>query len=259
MTATNREVPLRWAFQGPFDLFRLCRRRGIPVLVPSGGDPNEAPFLEKRLAPLDADAALSFYCHHRLGRRLRALFEQSVNYHDGLLPDYRGVMATSFSIFAGEKQTGFCFHHMSGEIDAGPVLVREAIPLATDARLGEVVERKSARAAAALPGLLRRMADHDPGRPQAGDGQTFTAHDLVAMTRLTNPENATRDEILRRIRAFGEVCLAIEGHELPVTRLRASRPGRRLTFRTADGQWLAPDRLAGLPVPLFNIEWRLSR
>ena len=36
-----------------------------------------------------------------------------INYHDGLLPNYRGVAATGWSIYRGESQSGFTFHRMA--------------------------------------------------------------------------------------------------------------------------------------------------
>jgi len=250
-TAANSEVPLRGIVDTGLDLFRLGRRHGIPVLVPPTGDPNDPAFIGELVAKVRPDLALSYFCKQRLSPRLRSVFAHAVNYHDGLCPHYRGVMATSFSIFAGESKSGFTFHHMTDRFDAGPILFQDAVSIDGDSHLRAVSHDKSRLAVAALPRLLELLAGGDPGRPQCGKGSYFSAHDWMALTHLAHPANATRGQILLRIRAFGVVHLTIEGHSYPVTRLRSSRPGERLAFRTADDKRLRPDRFWGLPA-LFH-------
>jgi len=256
IAAANPEFRLSELRDMRLDLFRWARRRGIPILVPSTGDPNDPNFVREMVARLRPDAALSFYSRHRFGRRLRCVFAQAVNFHDGLLPDYRGVMATSFSIFTGESRSGLTFHHMSGKIDRGPVLLQETVQIDERSTLDEVSRAKSLRAAAALPRALELMAAGDPGRPQSGEGRYFSGHDWMALTHLSQPANATAKQILRRIRAFGVVHLTIDGETYPVTRLRPARPGERRAFRTADTALLRPDRFRGLPRLYYRLdEW----
>lgn len=252
VAASNREVSLRSLFEPRLDLFRLCSRRGIPVLVPPTSNPNDTRFVRDVVSALRPDVALSYYCRHRFRRRLLSSFAQAVNFHDGLLPDYRGVMATSFSILAGEERSGLTFHHMSAEIDRGPILFEDWVPAGARATVREVSRAKAARAANAVPRVLDLLAAGDPGRPQDGEGSYFSAHDWAALTHLSEPANATSEQIRRRIRAFGAVRLDIAGQSWPVTRLRPARPGERLAFRTEDGQLLRPDRFLGLPAVVYR-------
>jgi methionyl-tRNA formyltransferase len=126
---------------------------------------------------------------------------------------------------------------MSAKLDAGPILVQDAVPIDETVHLDQVVQHKSTAAAKTIPRLLERLAAGDPGRPQERAGSFYSAHDWMAMVNLSRPENATRKEILRRIRAFGLVNLAI---------------GDKLGFRTADNQSLAPDRFRGLPSHFYR-------
>ncbi len=70
------------------------------------------------------------------------------------------------------------------------------------------------------------------------------------MTRVSRPDLLSAAELLRRIRSFGRIDMEIDGTVWPVTRMRTGRPGRPLTVATADGLWLAVDRLRGLPLRL---------
>jgi len=248
VAATNANVPFRSVLDFELDLYRL----GIPVFVPPGDNPNDPAFVQDLAAQLKPDLLLSFYCRQRLGRRLRSTCKHAVNYHDGLLPDYGGVMATAFSIFAGEPSSGFTFHHMSGKLDAGPILIQNAVPIDETVHLDQVVQRKSSAAAKTIPRLLERLSTGDPGQPQERPGSFYSGHDWMAMVNLSRPENATRKEILRRIRAFGLVNLTIGGEIYPATRIRSARPGDKLAFRTADNQSLTPDRFQGLPSLLYR-------
>lgn len=54
-----------------------------------------------------------------------------INLHSGLLPDYRGVMATFWSLLHQRPDYGYTIHRIVDEgVDTGPMIVREARPLA---------------------------------------------------------------------------------------------------------------------------------
>lgn len=54
----------------------------------------------------------------------------AINYHDGPLPRYAGVHATSWAIMNGEKTHGICWHHMAERVDAGDILASRALDIA---------------------------------------------------------------------------------------------------------------------------------
>jgi folate-dependent phosphoribosylglycinamide formyltransferase PurN len=246
-------VPLSSVREAALDLDAVERRLGIPVLVPDGGDPNDAQFVRSLRLAFEAHVALCFYCLRIFRRPLLEAFEQCVNYHDSLLPRHRGLLATSFSIYAGDGVTGFTFHRMDESIDGGPILVQGAVPVGEDEHLLSIKQRKLAAAVAALPDALRMIAGGAPGRTQVGAGEYHSRRAIASLLHVARPEEIESAELARRLRSFGIVDLTIDGLELPVTRLRPSRPGRRLAFRTGDGAVLEPDRLVGLPVPLYRL------
>lgn len=256
VAATNRQAPWHSLFAPAVDLARLQRRHGIRVLVPEARDPNDRHFVERLRGDVRAELALSYDCLTIFRQPLLATFAQAVNYHAGALPHYRGVMATSFSVLAGETHSGFTFHRMAERVDAGPILVEGSVPVAGGTG-EEVGRRKLAAAVAALPEVLRKIAANDPGRMPQGTGRCFTARDWSALLHVDDPEAVTAEQLARRIRAFGVVHVRIAGSEYPVTRVRAARAGDRLAFSTADAKVLAPDRLEGLPLALHHLVGRL--
>ena len=60
---------------------------------------------------------------------LRAPRGFCVNFHDGPLPAYAGVNATSWAIFNGETAHGVTWHVMTEEVDAGDVLKQVHFPI----------------------------------------------------------------------------------------------------------------------------------
>ena len=127
--AANRDVRGRRGMRRRTDLPRFAARQHIPLIVPHNRDPNSAAFLDYLDRDLCPDAALSVFCMTIFRRPLLDRFDQAVNFHNGLLPEYKGLGATSFSMYAGEPETGFTFHRMTEDVDAGPILVQDAIAI----------------------------------------------------------------------------------------------------------------------------------
>ncbi len=234
-----------------FDLFRLAHAQGVPVLSPAAGGLNDPEFVAELRERTRADVALSYYCRTIWKTELLRAFAQAVNYHDGLLPEYKGVAATSFSIYNGEATSGFTFHHMTEGIDAGPILVQGSVTVDERSTLADVDRRKAHVAVAALPDVFDLVAASSPGRAQDRPGSYCSGKDLTALSLVARPDLLSADELLRRIRAFGRIGLEFDGAVWPVTRMRSGRPGRPdrgFTVATADGRSLRADRIRGLPV-----------
>jgi amino acid adenylation domain-containing protein/non-ribosomal peptide synthase protein (TIGR01720 family) len=53
----------------------------------------------------------------------------AINYHDGPLPRYAGVHATSWAIINGEKKHGVTWHLMCDQIDAGDIILQSEVDI----------------------------------------------------------------------------------------------------------------------------------
>jgi len=51
----------------------------------------------------------------------------AINFHPGLLPDYRGCFSTPWSIINQEEYVGFTYHYISKNFDEGNILIKEKI------------------------------------------------------------------------------------------------------------------------------------
>jgi phosphoribosylglycinamide formyltransferase-1 len=52
-----------------------------------------------------------------------------LNVHPSLLPRFRGLRAVERALEAGVEETGVSVHFMVEEVDAGPVVAQEAVPV----------------------------------------------------------------------------------------------------------------------------------
>jgi methionyl-tRNA formyltransferase len=64
-----------------------------------------------------------------------------INVHASLLPKYRGAAPIAWAIYHGEKQTGVTIIRMSVQLDAGDMLLREAVDIGPDETAGKLEAR----------------------------------------------------------------------------------------------------------------------
>jgi phosphoribosylglycinamide formyltransferase-1 len=89
---------------------------------------------------------------------LRAFGGRIINVHPSLLPAFAGGMdAVEQALAAGVTTTGATVHIVTGELDAGPILVQEPVPIA-DGDTVETLRRRVHEAEyRALPAAIRMM------------------------------------------------------------------------------------------------------
>ena len=118
---------------------------------------------------------------------------EPLNVHPSLLPRWRGAAPIERAIMAEDRETGVCVMRLVAELDAGPVALREAIPLRGDEDFAAV----SARLAALGGDLLVRALDLLAGgrlefAAQSEDGLTY-AEKISAPERRLDPQRPATD------------------------------------------------------------------
>jgi methionyl-tRNA formyltransferase len=238
----------------PFDLARTARRHGVPLVVPPGRDLSHPRLAERLVGELGVTAALSLGCLQLFRRPLLDRLATAVNFHDGLLPDYRGLSATSWSVYRGEAASGFAFHHISERIDEGDVLVQEALPVDPGASVHALLVAKTRRAAARLGEVLAAIAEGRPGSSQGRGGSYFGSRERDAVVRVGDPGSIEWADLERRVHAFGRVFLDLAGRTWEVTAVRrVVGRGGPLAFTSRDGVRGEPVRFLDLPRPLYRL------
>ena len=147
------------------------------------------------------------------------------NVHASLLPRWRGAAPIQRAILAGDTETGVCLMQMEAGLDTGPVLLRRAIPIASDDSGGSLHDKLAALGAGLLDEGLDRVVRGEAmlATAQPEDGVTY-AHKLdKAEARLDWSDSAAALE--RKVRAFDPWPVAegmVEGETLRVWKSRES-------------------------------------
>ncbi|MDQ4047889.1 MAG: phosphoribosylglycinamide formyltransferase [Actinomycetota bacterium] len=92
------------------------------------------------------------------GAFIRRFEGRIINVHPSLLPAFAGVRAIEQALDYGVRVTGVTVHYVEEEIDAGPVILQEALELPGDPEIEDVRRRLQAIEHRLLPRALRLIA-----------------------------------------------------------------------------------------------------
>lgn len=253
----NREMSPPEMLLSADNIRDTARRHNLRFLVPPGRDINRREFIDLLKRDCRADLALSLGCRQIFGGRLLGTFERVVNGHDGLLPDYRGLYATAWSLYRGDGETGFTYHLMNEKIDRGNILLEDRMMVNPSSRRQDIIGEKMRRSCAKMEELLSLMTSRSPGRTQAEGGAYYGGREHRSITTIDAPSALTWDEIRRRMWAFGTLNMGLTGRRLEVTSLErageAAGAGRGAPFFTSDGVPVMATRFRHLPLRAYRL------
>jgi len=245
------------------NLHNVAHQFRVKVVVPPDRNINHPEFVQHLRNELRPSIGLSLGCLQIFGKELLRVFDQAVNYHNGLLPEYGGLCATRWSIYHGEPQSGFTFHFMNERIDEGHILIQGAVPLEPNASPFEVEFRKTLKAADHIENMIKMLKKHDLGQPQKGTFNYFGRKELQDITTIYRPSACTSAELQRRLRCFQVLHFPIDGRMYEVTKIKevdGARPRRdELCFVTDDQRLLKLYRFLHMPFPLYCVYQLMRR
>ena len=147
--------------------FERARRAGVPVehLDPAGfvGKEDYDRELADRIEVHGVGLVVGAGYMRILSPVFLERFPAVLNVHPSLLPAFRGLHAVEQALEAGIEETGVTVHLMVEEVDAGPIVAQERVPILPEdtketllGRLHPVEHRL----------LVRAVADYFMGRVQ---------------------------------------------------------------------------------------------
>ena len=195
----------------------LALELGLPLL-----QPERAAAAEDALRATEPAAIIICAYGQLLPAALLALCPW-LNLHPSLLPRWRGAAPIERALMAGDAETGVTVMRTVAELDAGPLVFEQTIPLGDDADAA-FVEREALRLG--VPALVAALAAAHalPEQPQAAAGATYAAK-LVREDRLLDPAVDTVRVALNRIRALRPhigAQLALDGETTLIWRATAA-------------------------------------
>jgi methionyl-tRNA formyltransferase len=164
-----------------------------------------------------------------------------VNLHPSLLPAYAGPNEFR-SLYEGEPRLGATLHHLTPELDAGPVLAQASGATPEDVQPASALETMRRAATAALDAGVPRALAGDPGEDQDLSAATraapFTDNEAVLELGLKTQRFQCRFSALNLAGLQPKLRLASELRRLTAVRrlqgLAAEAPGViRLAARSA--------------------------
>jgi methionyl-tRNA formyltransferase len=170
-----------------------ARGLGIEVIQPEDLGSRE---VRDRIAAADPEAVC--VCAYGAMIREPLLSEHPLlNVHPSLLPRWRGAAPVERAIAAGDTQTGVSIISLVAELDAGPIHLARAEPIAADDDYGSLAPRL-ARLGGEL--LVETLDTRPEPRPQAVEGLTY-AEKISPEERRLDPSRPP-DELARTVRAL---------------------------------------------------------
>ncbi len=113
--------------------FERARRAGVPAehVDPEGFEDREDfdRELAERVAAHGVELVVGAGYMRVLSPAFLERFPAVLNVHPSLLPEFRGLRAVERALEAGVGETGVTVHFMVEEVDAGPVVAQEAVPV----------------------------------------------------------------------------------------------------------------------------------
>lgn len=188
-----------------------------------------------------------------------------INCHPSKLPAHRGGNPYASVILEQETETGVSFHRMAPQIDAGPILLQQTIPLGPDESGASVRDACSAVAMEMVRPLMVQLAAH------LWEGQPLPAweqdHSQKSYFPPLKPQdgrldwNQPVDALYRRCRALYPwvMCSGVleSGHEVLFQDPQFQPCPQRLMRRSASPGTILDVNARGLWVALADPQWVL--
>lgn len=125
--------------------FERARRAGVPVeFVDPAAFADRGDYdreLADRISAHGVELVVGAGYMRVLSSAFLERFPAVINVHPSLLPEFRGIGAVERALESGAEQTGVTVHHMVEEVDAGPVISQEAVPILPEDTEESLLER----------------------------------------------------------------------------------------------------------------------
>jgi phosphoribosylglycinamide formyltransferase-1 len=116
--------------------FERARRAGVPVEYVDPRDFDTRKEFDRELADrvgvYNVELVVGAGYMQILTPVFLERFPAVINVHPSLLPEFRGLHAIRKALEAGVDETGVTVHLMAEEVDAGPVISQEVVPVLPD-------------------------------------------------------------------------------------------------------------------------------
>jgi len=154
---------------------------------------NAKAYLDQ-LRALDLDVIVSINASQVFKTGILTLPRQGcINVHGALLPRYRGRLPSFWVLANGENETGATVHFMNENLDDGPILLQEKVPIGPEDTQDSVIRKTKLLGARLVVEALDRL--------EGGDAST-APNDRSQATYYSFPTRADGKKLRRQGRRF---------------------------------------------------------
>ena len=201
-------------------IVEYAQAQQIPFVRLVKGVANNPIFIEELFKRYKPDWAMSLYCTEIFSQNFINHFEQVLNYHNGALPQYKGVHATHWAIANGESHAGWRFHRVTKALDGGNILLGGSVEILTDDTPAELETKLLEQACVTIPEFLQKLLKNDSGEKQTGPSSYYSHKDSQRAGILPNPSDLTAQQLLNRVQAFSPVLVTLAQRNLTIKQAR---------------------------------------
>lgn len=123
----------------------------------------------------------------------------AINFHPGLLPQYRGCFSTSWSIINGESVVGYTYHLINQRFDEGPILFQEEIEILEFDTAHSLNYRIMQRGLSRLGEVIKSFQSGSKSHPQDQKGKYYPNQLPYKGEIDSSWDIATRNRFIRAI------------------------------------------------------------
>ncbi len=155
-----------------YSVAAVARKYSVPVT--ESVDVNSESF-RKDLRDLGVQLIVSISGTQFYGKALREQTSAGiVNCHGALLPKYRGLMPSFWTLANGETQGGVSVHFVDEKLDNGPIVVQRHYRIHPHDTLEQIMARSKDLAAEAIIECVRLIEAGDP--PRLDNDESLASH-----------------------------------------------------------------------------------
>ncbi|WP_029461881.1 methionyl-tRNA formyltransferase [Serpentinimonas barnesii] len=235
----------------PSAVKQVALQHGLALAQPrslrlDGKYPDDAAQARAALQQADADVAVVAAYGLLLPPWVLALPRLGcLNIHASLLPRWRGAAPIQRALEAGDAESGITIMQMDAGLDTGPMLLRQALPIAPHETAASLHDRLAQLGAHLIVQALQQAEAGQSGalqpQPQPEQGVTYAAK--IDKAEALIDWRASAEQIGRRVRAFDPVPGAVtlcRGEPLKVWAARAWPEPERVPGQMASAVAPAP-------------------
>ena len=163
------------------------------------------------------DYAFSICCNQIFKNKLISSFHRVINYHSSILPKYKGLNSTLWSLLFREKYTGFSYHYIDNKIDNGCIIYQDKFKINYNHSYKKIEIFKTLLAKKSLQKVISLVTKNFNGNKQKKNGSYFGKNEIKKLITFKKIKNI--NNIKKIINIWGGIILIKKNKKYFITKI----------------------------------------